>query len=166
MSRRIEITCEKISTSHALLWYESQKKWRVSVRNLTKIPLFLSWAESFTDPFTGKLWVEEIDDSADACQRFIAEASNVKSTLLRTSGSDERRIAGTKFIQLRIDPESTGSWIMERKSKSRDNWEGFSVYEADLATSLQELCKEPVRVERILPAIKGWFRTRPQQSVE
>ena len=166
MSTRVQIQCEKISTDHLLMSYESPKKWRVTARNLTDIPLFVSWGEDFTDPFTGELWVEEINDAADACERYIAEPSNVTGISLRSSGSDERRIAGTRFIQVRIEPQSTGSWIMERKSQSRDLWEGFSIYETDLAETLRELKEVPIRAERILPQIKGWLWSQSQKTVE
>ena len=165
MSTRIQLQCEKITTDHSLLSYESRYKWLVNARNLIEIPLFVSWAESFTDPFTGDLWIDEINEGFDSCDRFIADPENIAATSFRSSGSSERRIAGTKFVQLRIDPHSTGSWIMERKSRSRDNWEGFSIYELDPATSVRELKECPVRVERILPKIKGWLWSQPQRTI-
>ena len=157
MTELIHIECQKISTDHALLWYESRRKWQVAAENRSESDLFLSWAESFTNPITGELWVAEIDDSPEACERLIVDAENVAGTSFRTSGCSEQRIAGTRFIQLRIPPASTGSWIMERKSRSRDNWEGFSIYDTDLAKVLREQNCAPTPVAVVQPKIKGWF---------
>lgn len=157
MSDRIDIECERLSTDHALLWYESRKKWRVTAINRTDSDLFLSWDESFTNPITGELWVEEVDQSPEAGERFVVEMQNVECTSFRASGSDEHRIAGTKFLQMRVPAGSTGSWIMERKSRSRDNWDGFSIYESDLVTSLEEQKGPPTPVTVVQPKIKGWF---------
>ena len=152
----IRIQCERTSTDHALLFYESRKKWYVSAQNITDSDLFISWDESFTNPMTGELWIAEIDESSEAGSRFIAKTTNVECDSFRTSGSSEHRIAGSKFIQLRVPANSTSSWIMERKSRSRDLWEGFSIYETSLIATLNE-GKVPEPIEVVQPKITGWF---------
>ena len=156
MKPHISITCDKIKTDHLLNWYNSRKKWKVVVHNHSDRDLYISWSEDFLDPFEGILWISKIDESSGSCKKFIAEPENVSCTSFMTEGSDERRIAPHKFVQLGIRAGQTGSWMMERQSR-KDLWEGFSIYDQNMATTLKELQQEPTPVEHIMPKIKGWF---------
>ncbi len=71
MKRRVSILCEKIRTDNLLLWFNSVKKWKVTATNHTDKPAFVSWSESFTNPFNNQLWVAKIDESPQAGDRFI-----------------------------------------------------------------------------------------------
>ena len=59
MALRVSIICEKIRTDDLLLWRNSPKKWKVTARNNTDNQIYLSWCESFTNPFDNTLWVDK-----------------------------------------------------------------------------------------------------------
>ena len=66
MSTRVTIECQKVKTDHMLNWYNSRKKWLVTAINETDANVYISWAEQFTSPIDGSLWIEEIDESENA----------------------------------------------------------------------------------------------------
>ena len=155
MNRRVNIVCEKIRTDHLLLWFNSRKKWRVTVTNNTDTVLHLSWCESFTNPFDNKLWINKIDESPQAGDRFIVDPKNVKCTNFITSGDEDRSLAPDRFVQISIAANQTGSWIMERIKRS--HWDGFNVYDQSLVHQMKELQRVPVPVENVFPKITGWL---------
>ncbi len=136
MSERISIECQKVQTDHMLNWYNSRKKWLVAAKNNTDSNIYVSWSEQFVNPFDETLWIEEIDESADAAAKYIAEPRNITSASFKTFASDEHRIAPHKFVQICIPPKQTGYWLMERQSR-KDNWGGFSIYEHDLVKTIR-----------------------------
>jgi hypothetical protein len=154
MKPSVSIVCDKTRTDDLLLWFESPKKWKVTVTNHADHTVYLSWAESFTNPFNNQLWVAKIDESSTAGDRFIVEAQNLECTNFITSGSEEHHMAPDRFIQIGIQPNQTASWIMERIKSS--HWEGFNVYDQSLVHQIQTLKQIPTPVENIFPKIKGW----------
>ena len=155
MKRRLSIVCEKIRTDDLLLWFNSRKKWRVTVTNNSEFVLYLSWCEAFTNPFDNQLWVSKIDESPQAGDRFIVNAKNVKCTNFITSGDEQRALAPDRFVQIAIHGNQTGSWIMERIKRS--HWDGFSVYDESLVHQIRDLQRVPEPVERVFPKISGWL---------
>ncbi len=154
MKRRVSILCEKIRTDDLLLWFNSVKKWKVTATNHTDKPAFVSWSESFTNPFNNQLWVAKIDESPQAGDRFIVGAENLSCANFITSGSVEHLIAPDRFIQITIQPNQTATWIMERIKSS--HWDGFHIYDQSLVHQIQELKQVPSPAEIVFPKIKGW----------
>lgn len=154
MKQRVSIVCEKIQTDDLLLWFNSRKKWKVVATNHTDAPIYISWSESFTNPFNNQLWVAKIDDSPAAGDRMIVNGENLRCTNFITSGSEEHRIAPDRFIQIAIQAKQTATWIMERVKRS--HWDGFHIYDQSLAHTLQTLQQIPSPVETVFPRIKGW----------
>ncbi|MCC7492151.1 MAG: hypothetical protein IT204_07405 [Fimbriimonadaceae bacterium] len=150
MSQRILIVVHKVRTPHRLMWTANANKWRVEATNRTARPLYLSWGEILTNPFTNALWIARIDEGETAGDRYIAEPTNLVCTSFVTTGSDEHRIAPDRFVQIAIAPGATASWLMERVAKSI--WDGFNIYEQCLAEQIRA-GQVPVAVENIEPRI-------------
>lgn len=151
----IEIECEKIRTPHKLLWTESDKKWRINVTNNTNATIYISWAESFVNPFTNDLWIKSIDQSPQAADRMLAELQGGKCTSFKTAGDPQRQIAPERFVEVAIPPGTSASWVMERVHKAY--WEGFNIYSRSLAESIEKHKAVPIPKENILPKIRGWW---------
>lgn len=154
MAQRVSIVCEKIKTDDLLLWFNSPKKWKVNATNLTDAPIYISWSESFTNPFDNQLWIAKIDDSAAAGDRLIVRAENLHCTNFITSGAKEHLVPPERFIQIAIQARQTATWVMERVK--RTHWDGFNVYGESLAHTIQKRNQIPTPIETVMPKIKGW----------
>lgn len=154
MNQRVSIVCEKIKTEDRLLWLNSPKKWKVTATNHTTAPIYLSWNESFVNPYNNQLWIAKIDNTAAAGDRMIVKAENLRCTNFITSGAKENLIPPERFIQIEIQGSQTATWIMERVK--RNQWDGFNVYLESLAHTIQNRKQIPTSIETVFPKIKGW----------
>ncbi len=126
-----------------------------SARRITQTRRFyISWSESFTNPFDNQLWVAKIDDSAAAGDRMIVQAENLRCTNFITIGFKQHLIPPDRFIQIAIQANQTATWIMERIKKT--HWDGFHIYQQSLAHTIQKLKQIPSPVETVYPKIKGF----------
>lgn len=151
----MKIHCQKVKTHHKLLWTENPRKWHVTAVNDTPSAVYLSWSESFVNPFTNQLWIKSIDETPGAGNRMIAELDGGICASFVTTGDKDRVVAPDRFVQIAIPPRQTATWIMERGRK--EYWEGFNIYTSSLVDLIRNQRQLPVPQSNVMPRISGWW---------